>query len=177
MRRIICAVLGAAALFGASAAHAQFANKSIGVSLGYTKINADPTVDWALPLTLESSLYIESSFELVARFSFMLLTEKITSTQLVSIAPRLGVRYLFSEEQLRPYIGCDIAYLKIFRPEIPDGPKIAGDFVGLGPNGGVDYFVGDSVTIGGRAFFDLYIALNESPRTAYGLAAVVATYF
>lgn len=161
----------AAALF-ASAAQAQFANRSLGVSLGYTRLNTDQPFDWAVPLTLESSLYIENGFDLTGRFLVSVVTERVSQKQIVAIAPSLGVRYLFSEESLRPYAGVEMAYLYVFRA---DGGQSS--FLGIGPNAGVDYFVGDTVSLGARGFFNLYVMLNVPPMNAFGAQLVAATYF
>ncbi|MBS1153254.1 MAG: hypothetical protein H6Q89_4952, partial [Myxococcaceae bacterium] len=82
----------------------------------------------------------------------------------------LGVRYLFSEEDLRPYIGLEAAAFVL----------LAKTTVVLGGGGvlvGLDYFVADTVSIGARGFFDLFIELNVDPRPAVGGALSVAVYF
>ncbi len=173
MRRIarrMAKPLALLALLGSCVAQAQFANKSLGLSTGYLKLNADPTLDWGVPLTLESSLYIESSFELVGRFDLMVMTERLNGTQVVAIGPHLGVRYLLSEESVRPYLGLDLAFIHVWGRGLLE-------FAGPSPNAGLDYFVTDSVSVGGRGFFTFFIALNEPLRTAYGALFVVATYF
>ncbi|MFZ5470397.1 MAG: hypothetical protein ACOZIN_13250 [Myxococcota bacterium] len=164
-------LVAALALLFTPVAHAQFSNRSLGVSLGYMSMNADPLLEWGLPLALESSLYIENGFEASMRVPLMLLTEKLTRRQVIAAGGNLGVRHLFSEEQLRPYVAADLVFLHIFRD---NGTS---NFFGLGPNFGVDYFAGDTVSLGARGFFNLYIALNEPLRTALGAQAVVSTYF
>ena len=42
---------------------------------------------------------------------------------------------------------------------------------------GLDYFVADTVTIGARGFFDLFIELNVDPRPAVGGGIAAAAYF
>jgi outer membrane protein len=160
-----------AVVLAAGAAQAQFANKSLGVGLGYERFNTDQPFEWAIPLSLESSLYIENSFDLTARFGLMLVTSKVSGKQFVAIAPTLGARYLFSEEALRPYAGAELTFLHAFN-DIGET-----NYFGFGANGGVDYFVGDTVTLGGRAFVNLYLMLNVQPMTAFGAQLVGATYF
>ena len=60
--------------------------------------------------------------------------------------PSAGVKYLLMEESVRPYVGLDLSYLHLF-----GSPVAPVDFVGLGPNIGVDWFLSDSVSIGVRA--------------------------
>lgn len=171
MRSFVLLVFAVAGLWGASA-HAQFANRSLGVSLGYMSINADPTLDFAFPLTLESSLYIENGFETTLRVPLMILAEKISGRQLIAAGGNLGIRYLFSEEQLRPYLGADLVYLHIFRES-----SATTNLFGVGPHAGIDYFAGESVAIGARAFVSLFLALNTQVTSALGAQAVVSTYF
>ncbi|MBI3185186.1 MAG: hypothetical protein HYZ28_23870 [Myxococcales bacterium] len=171
MRRLLPIAL-AVALFSATEAQAQFANRSLGASLGYMRFNGDQPFDWAIPLGLESSLYVENHFDLTARVLLMLITERIEARQIVAAQTNLGVRYLFAEESLRPYAGAELAFLYIFRN---DGLQPA--FFGIGPNLGIDYFAGDTVSVGARGFVYLYLMLNQRVWNSYGAQAVVATYF
>jgi len=161
----------ALALFATTQASAQFSNKSLGLALGYMKMNADPSVDWAVPLSLEGSLYIESGFDLVIRVAPMLVTNKISGLQLFGCSFNLGVRYLFSEESLRPYVGIGLAGLYLDRVDQQAG------YAGVGAFAGLDYFVADSISIGARAFANIYLMLNTPMTEGFGAQGVVATYF
>lgn len=174
MRTFLCTAAACVALFGATTAQAQFANRSLGVSVGYFRISDsnDKGFDWAVPLSLEASLYIESGFDVVLRVPLMLVTERITGKQTFATGGQLGIRYLFSEESLRPYFGIDIAYLHVFREQ-----GLTMDYVGLGPHLGVDYFVSESVSIGARGYVDAFWMLNQNVWFAFGGQAVAATYF
>ncbi|HEX8437694.1 MAG TPA: hypothetical protein VF697_21480, partial [Archangium sp.] len=68
-------------------------------------------------------------------------------------------------------VGADLSYLHIFKPQ--------GDsnFVGVGPNAGVDFFVSDSISIGARAQYNAYLSLEEAVQTSLILSAGTAVYF
>ncbi len=170
MRRSTSFVIAAAALLCAPEARAQFANKSLGVFPGYMRMNADPTVDWALPLSFEGSLYVESGFDLVIRVAPMLVTEKLLQHQMFGASFALGVRYLLSEESLRPYVGANLAGLYFDRADNKG-------YGGVGAFAGLDYFVSDSVSLGARAFANFYLELNQPVTEGVGVQGGVATYF
>lgn len=172
MRRAFFALAAAVVSLAASPAQAQFANKSIGFSLGYMRLfNDQVPIDYGIPIGIEGSLYIENGFDVLAHFQAMVVNDRSTNTQLVGIAPTVGVRYLFSEESTRPYGGADVSFLHIF------GTTQYANFVGLGPNVGVDHFVSDSVTLGLRVQYNLYLGLNTPVEQSLGASALVATWF
>ncbi|HZH02323.1 MAG TPA: hypothetical protein VEY30_00985, partial [Myxococcaceae bacterium] len=109
----------------------------------------------------------------VAHFQFMILNDQLAGgrRQVVGVAPSVGLRYLFSEEGLRPYAGLDLSFLLTFR-EV--GIR---SYFGLGPNIGLDYFLSDTFSIGVRGQYNLYVALNTPLQTAIGAQLVLATYF
>lgn len=158
-------------LLWGGAAHAQFANRSIGLSLGYLDLNNAESVENGIPLGLNASLYIENGFDLTLNFQVMLLREKISERQVIGIAPATGIRYLFSEENVRPYLGADLSFLYIFGIATTQG------FVGLGPNAGIDIFLSDNVSIGAKGIFNVYVSLNAPVQTSLGATANIATYF
>ncbi len=168
----------------ASDAHAQFANRSLGGGVSFIKLFGGASragtatgVDFAVPLTLEGSLYIENGFDIYAHIPVMLVN--VTSGAdtpsgrglIFGTGGHLGVRYLFSEETLRPYVGVEIAGFVLLTKASPVV------FIGPGAMVGLDYFVSDTVTIGARGFFDLFIELNVDPRPAVGGGVAVAAYF
>lgn len=162
-----------AALLWAAPASAQFANRSLGLTVGYMDIDDADRLDNGVPIGLMGSLYIENGFEAVAHFDVMILKEQIASgnKQVVGIAPSIGVRYLFSEEQIRPYAGLDLSFLMTFRDA---GVKA---YFGLGPNLGIDFFVTSSVSLGVRAQYNLYLTLNAPVQNSIAGQVVAATYF
>lgn len=173
------AVVLFAVLLGGEA-KAQFQNRSVGLGFGAMKLAADvEPIVWGLPLTLESTLYIESGFDLYLRVPLMLLYQNYGVTAggggglVLATGGQFGVRYLFSEEGVRPYVGLHLAGIYIVR-DTAVGPSFMG---GPGVNAGLDYFVSDSISIGGRAYFDLFLTLNAPVRMNFGGGFNVATYF
>jgi outer membrane protein len=171
MRTLLCALGLAVALLGASPAHAQFANRSLGLSLGYMNFQQTAELEGGLFLGFDGSLYIENGFDLVSLTKLTFPKDPLTRKRVVGVAPSLGIRYLFLEESFRPYAGSDISYLFVFRENRTD------QYVGLGPNVGFDFFVGDSVSLGLRGQYNFYIALNEKTKTSLTLSAGAAAYF
>lgn len=170
-------VLGCVVSFDA---HAQFANRSLGGGVSFIKLfggGKGTGVDFAVPLTLEGSLYIESGFDIYAHIPVMLVNvttgaDTPSGRGLVfGSGGHLGVRYLFSEETLRPYVGIELAGFVLL---LKNAPVV---FIGPGATVGLDYFVSDTITIGARGFFDLFIELNVDPRPAVGGGIAAAAYF
>lgn len=159
----------------ASRASASFANNELGLGVsGFGVVAANDTyVNWGVPLTLEGGRYLESGFAMYLRVPFMLL--KQTNGDLVfGTGGHFGVRYLFLEEAIRPYVMLHLAGLYLFRPEAPNF------FTGPGAGLGVDFFVADSVSIGLRATADLYLTVNKTAVEAtvsLGGGASVNVYF
>lgn len=182
MRKMLGGWVAVLGLLVAGEAHAQFANRSLGGGLGFVKLlggsslGGSTGVDFAVPLTLEGTLYIENGFDIFAHIPIMLVN--VTSGAatpsgaglVFGTGGHLGVRYLFMEETLRPYAGLEIAGFVLIT-------KTTVVFVGPGVVVGVDYFVADTVSIGARGFFDLFIELNVPVRPAFGGGASVAVYF
>ncbi|MCP3141400.1 porin family protein [Pyxidicoccus xibeiensis] len=171
MRTLLYTLGFALALLGATPAQAQFANRSLGLSLGYMDFHRTSGLDEAFFLGIDASLYIESGFEIVSLSKIAIPKDTTADDErVVVLAPSIGVRYLFSEESIRPYVGTDISYLAVFKESI-------NNLVGIGPNVGVDFFVSDSVSLGLRGQYNFYLALNEDVQTSLSLSAGVAAYF
>jgi outer membrane protein len=170
MRTLLCSLGFALALLGAAPAHAQFANRSLGLSLGYMDFNKAKGLDDALFLGIDASLYIENGFEVVSLSKIAFPMDTVADKRVVALAPSIGLRYLFSEESIRPYLGTDVSYLIVFKNTVSN-------FVGIGPNVGIDFFVSDSVSLGLRGQYNFYIALNEKTQTSLTLSAGAAAYF
>ncbi len=159
------------ALLGAAPAHAQFDNRGLGLSLGYMSFNRTAGLDSGFFVGLDASLYIESGFELVSLTKVSFPLDPTTDKRVIGLAPSVGLRYLFLEESIRPYLGADISYLLVFKADTTP------QYVGLGPNLGVDFFVSDSVSLGVRGQYNFYIALNEETQSSLILSAGAAAYF
>jgi outer membrane protein len=171
MRSFLSALALVAALFVAAPAHAQFANHGLGLSAGYMNFNNTASLSSTAFLGFDASLYIEGGFEVVSLTKLSFPKDPITGLRVVGLAPSVGVRYLLLEETIRPYIGADLSYLHVFKDS---GES---NFVGLGPNAGVEFFVSDSVSLGVRAQFNAYFGLNASVQTSLTAAATTAVYF
>lgn len=171
MRSFCSALALLAALFLAAPAHAQFANRSLGLSAGYMNFNNTASLNSTVFLGFDASLYVESGFEVVSLTKLSFPYDPISEKRVVGLAPSLGIRYLFLEEGIRPYIGADLSYLHIFKDS---GEQ---NFFGVGPNAGVEFFVSDSISLGARAQFNAYLSLDESVQTSLILSAGTSVYF
>lgn len=171
MRSFLTALGLSVAFFVATPAHAQFANHSLGVSAGYMNFNNTASLNSTVFIGFDASLYIENGFEVVSLTKIAFPQDPISEHRVVGLAPSLGIRYLFLEEGIRPYIGADLSYLHVFKDQ---GEQ---NFVGLGPNAGIEFFVSDSVSLGARAQFNAYLSLTERVQTSLILSAGTAVYF
>lgn len=171
MRSFLFALGVAAALLVAAPAHAQFGNHSLGLSAGYMNFNGTASLNSSFFLGFDASLYVENGFEVVSLTKIAFPYDPISEKRVIGLAPSLGIRYLFMEESIRPYVGADLSYLHIFKDQ---GES---DFVGLGPNAGIDFFVSDSVSLGVRAQFNAYFSLEDPVQTSLILSAGTAVYF
>ena len=171
MRTLLCALGLFVALFSAAPAHAQFANRSLGLSLGYMVFKSTAGLEGGVFLGLDASLYIESGFDMVSLTKITFPKDPVSGKRVVGVAPSIGFRYLFLEETFRPYAGSDLSFLFVFREES------TGQYVGVGPNAGFDFFVADTVSLGLRAQYNFYIALNEETQNSLTVSAGAAAYF
>lgn len=152
-------------------AEAQFANRSLGLSAGYIDFQRSAGLEAGAFLGLEGSLYIENGFDLVSLSKISFPRDPVSGRRVVGLAPSIGIRYLILEETVRPYVGSDISYLLVFRPES------LYQYVGIGPNAGLDVFVTDSVSLGARAQYNIYVMLNEPTQRSLTLSLGAAAYF
>ncbi len=171
MRSFFYALGLSVAVFLAAPAHAQFANRSLGLSLGYMNFNNTASLNSTVFIGFDASLYIENRFEVVSLTKIAFPFDPISQRRVVGLAPSLGIRYLFLEESIRPYIGADLSYLHIFKEQ---GES---NFFGLGPNAGIEFFVSDSISLGARAQFNTYLSLTERVQTSFILSGGSAVYF
>lgn len=171
MRSFLLALGISVALFAAAPAHAQFANRSLGLSVGYMNFNNTASLNSTVFLGFDASLYIENGFEVVSLTKIGFPEDPISGQRVVGLAPSLGIRYLFLEESIRPYLGADLSYLHVFKPQ--------GDsnFFGVGPNAGIELFVSDSISLGARAQFNAYLSLTERVQTSLIVSAGSSVYF
>ncbi|HEX5748406.1 MAG TPA: outer membrane beta-barrel protein [Archangium sp.] len=171
MRSFLLALGLSVALFAAAPAHAQFANRSLGLSLGYMNFNNTASLNSTAFIGFDATLYIESGFEAVSLTKISFPEDPITGKRVVGLAPSLGIRYLFFEESIRPYVGADLSYLHVFKEQ---GES---NFFGVGPNVGIEFFVSDSISLGARGQFNAYLSLSERVQTSLILSASASVYF
>lgn len=171
MRAFTCAIAVMAGLLWGGVAHAQFQNHTLGLSLGYMKLDTGAGLGHGWPLGLEASTYIDSGWEAIAHLEVMILTQSPSDRQVIGLSPTLGIHYLFTQEDFRPYAGIGVTYLHIFADTGVE------NYFGLAPNIGFDWFTSDSISIGLRAQYNLYLALNEPVENAFTIAFQAKTYF
>jgi outer membrane protein len=173
LRSTLAAGASFCCLAWASSARAQFANHSIGFEAGYLFIDSGVQAGSGPDIGLEATLYLDSGFELYFRV-LVGLHENLAVTppqKAVGIFPALGVRYLFSEEQLRPYVGLSVAYMHFF------GDNLPGALFGVSPNAGLEYFFQANTALGLQAEYHRILALNEPGANAFALVAKIAWSF
>jgi outer membrane protein len=171
MRSFLHALGISVALFVAAPAQAQFANRGIGLSVGYMNFNGTDGLGGTGFLGFDASLYIENGFEVVSLTKLAFPFDPVSGKRVIGLAPSLGVRYLFMEDTVRPYVGADLSYLHVFKP------RASSSFIGLGPNAGVEFFVSDSISLGARAQFNVYLSLEEQVQTSLIASAGSSVYF
>lgn len=171
-------LLGAALLLAAPARATSFANNELGLGLGAsTVVPQGGGAPWLLAnLSLEWASYLDHGFVFLAQVQLSLETQQAGTEARFALGGQLGVRYLFLQEAVRPYVQLHLAGFNVFRDTSPT-------FYG-GPGGGVgvDLFVSDSVALGARATADCLITAEGSdshlvPRAGLGGALTVHVYF
>lgn len=170
MNKTVRKTMATLVFFWAAGAHAQFGNRALGISGGYLSI-AEPSIEWGVPVQLESSLYLEDGWESTFRVPLMVLSDRVLKRQVLGTGANVGLRYLLTEETVRLYVGAELTWLYIFRES---GQS---NYFGLAPNVGADVFVSDTVSIGARGTLNVYLALNSPVRLAPGGQLVLAVYF
>lgn len=180
---LVLAVLGASSSF----ASASYANRTLGLGVGGFGIVGDNRtgINYGVPITLEGSVYLDSGFEVYLRIPF------IFAYQPVGVLPNgdggtvfgtggwLGLRYLFLEDNIRPYAFLEVSGLYFFRPT-QDGSQSAYNsfFAGPGAGLGIEFFVAESVSLGAKGFVDMFITLNPtSVGFAIGGSGNFTVYF
>ncbi|MBM4380286.1 MAG: hypothetical protein FJ086_13475 [Deltaproteobacteria bacterium] len=170
MRSFVLLAAFAAAFLGAPEARAQFANRSLGVSAGYMRLNIN-NLDWGIPIGVDASVYIENHFDLVFHAYGMVLNDTAEQKQFVGVYGATGVRYLFNEEGVRPYAGVDLGYFQTFMR------ATNANLVGLTPNLGVEWMAGDTWSVGARGQYTVYYMLNQDVQSSLGLHVQLSTWF
>ncbi len=167
-------------------ASASFANRNLGLGVGGFGIVGNSTavgIDWGVPITLEGGFYIESGFEVFLRIPLLFAYQKYGVTAddgpgiVIASGGQFGLKYMFMEESIRPYVTLHVAGLYFIRDEKLNNGRLNNFFAGPGVSGGVDFFVGESISLGVRTYVDMYVTLNKPVSFALGGGACVTTYF
>ncbi|MBI5549721.1 MAG: hypothetical protein HY901_38025 [Deltaproteobacteria bacterium] len=161
--RLVRAVAAAGAFLcaalAAKPAQAQFANHSIGFEAGYVYV-ANPAaqnVGSGFDLGVNSTLYIESGFDLYFRILVGIHKQRLPEQNVVGILPAVGFRYLFSEDTVRPYLGLNLAYQAYITDEYSSRFALA-------PQAGIEFFVAENFSIGFQTEYHLVLSLNAPPE-------------
>jgi hypothetical protein len=110
---VLVALLAAIALAAPAPAEAQLSNYSIGLEAGYANHQGLPVLPH-VPVGLITTMFIESDFEAMVRFTMGFpAAERNNETQFY-IRPALGMRYNLLNEQLRPQLIGEIAFFQYF---------------------------------------------------------------
>jgi outer membrane protein len=191
MRKMTSTLVASAALLlmpvvlltptAAGAAGGSFANREIGLSVsGFGLLGENNTnLSWGLPISLEAGFYIDSGFTVYLHVPLMVLQQKGGYPITLGTGGQLGLKYLFLEESIRPYVFLQLDGLYLFRTEPANLPNF---YAGPGIGGGVDFFVAESVSLGLRANADLFIYLapggaSFAVTVSLGGGVNVTTYF
>ncbi|HEY8210107.1 MAG TPA: hypothetical protein VIG99_21625 [Myxococcaceae bacterium] len=166
-------VLALCAMLCGGAAHAQFANRSIGFSAGYIQLN-DNILNRGFPFGLMGTYYLEDGLELTLRVHGLIVTVAVANNvQAFAASGGFGVRYLFLQEQFRPYVGAEISYFQL----IGGGGGDLLNYVGASPAAGFDVMLGPQFSLGPRAQVNLYWMINRNLNTAWEVTVEAAAYF
>ena len=158
----------------AQTAQAQYANKSITIAGGYLGTDKGVGFNGAVPLYIGGSLYLEGGWELYTHFPIALVRENTTGSWFLGWGNHTGIRYLLSEDYLRPYVGAELAFLQILRDTGLGGTHTS---VGPGVIAGVEYFVSESISVGVRAQMNVFLSLPLEALFSYGGAATLGIWF
>jgi outer membrane protein len=173
LRSAVALACCAAALCLAAPARAQFANHSIGFEAGYLFIESGVQAGSGPDIGLEATLYLDAGFELYLRTLVGLHKDSAVdpSQTAVGIFPAMGVRYLFSEESLRPYLGVSVSYMHFF------GDGLPGSLFAVSPNAGIEYFFEANTALGLQAEYHRILALNDPGGNAFAVVARISWGF
>ncbi|HYV45668.1 MAG TPA: hypothetical protein VFA20_12450 [Myxococcaceae bacterium] len=155
-------ILALCAMLGGGAAHAQFANRSLGFSVGYIQLN-DNIINRGVPFGLMGTAYLEDGWEATIHVHALIVTLQLTGLQYFAVDGGLGLRYLFLQEQFRPYVGLDLSYFQL----LSDAAGGLLNYVGVSPALGFDVMLGSQISLGPRAQANVYWMLNRNLNVAW----------
>jgi hypothetical protein len=184
MQRVFLLMAFVGALFGAGGAQAQmFRNQGVQFNLGYLGLgtlwdqalggpawNMDDQVTLGAghTLALGYNLWFDNTVAIGGgKIRVSELTDQIEPVFSLSIST--GLRYVFLEERLRPFISGNIHYLQIIAVT-PNPPVPVNAFLGAAPfwvgargGGGVEYIFGDEMSVMAELSLVGFFGLNQAP--------------
>ena len=172
MRGLSPAIFVASAL-ASTHALAQYENRALALSVGYAALHLAPDTVHGIGAGLGWINYIDGGFEWTANADAMLLAEPNAAGNIVGVSGGPGLRYLFLQESIRPWVGLALSYLLLFESDQ------SSSHVGLGPSAGLDVFLTRQISLGLKGRVDFYVALRDpiDLRTSFGAALVGSSWF
>lgn len=164
--------LAGCVLFSATDAMAQFKNHTIGFEAGYMVIDRGLGAGSGPVLGIDSTLYIENGFDLFFRVAAGVHEDLLSKSNSVGFFPAMGVRYLFSEEHLQPFLGANLAFMHFFGAN-----NLPAALVSVSPNAGLNYYFTDTFMAGLQLEYHLILSLNQSPAHAFAPLVRIAWGF
>ena len=166
----------ACALLLAPVVHAQFDNRSLGLTIGGARLTQD-NLQWSIPFSLEFSQYLDDGFEATASFQAMYLRLNEGRLGVMGITPAVGFRYLFLQEQIRPWLGADVVYFHVFDDPTFGRLVLWPDLVGFGAKVGCEFFVAETISIGVKANANFFFVINQPVTIQVGASLTTNVYF
>ena len=157
------------AVLSAGLCRAEFSNHSLSAGPQVTWVEPARSVMWGL--TLEGSKYLENGFEVFGRVPLLIaeppggLGQRVFST-----GGSLGVRYLFIEGTVQPWVGLQASSVVLITEPVSW-------FLGPGATLGLDWVLNDSWAIGARGSYDVFIDLNGPWRHQLGGSLTASVLF
>ena len=156
-------------------AQAQYAPQTLGLGPHVTFVPGSQAVMWGV--AIEFSRYLESGFEFFSRVPLLIAQTPVGadtidgSGRVFATGASLGVRYLFVEGSLRPWVGLQVGGVVLITQPAPRW------FLGTGATLGLDWVLTESWSVGARAIYDVFIDLNRPWRHQLGGSLIVSVLF
>jgi outer membrane protein len=174
MRGLTPAVLVASAL-ASTHALAQYENHALSLSVGYVALHQGVVIVPGIAGGVGWTDYIDGGFEWTANADAMLLPEPDMTGNIFGVSGGPGLRYLFLQESIRPWVGVALGYLLLFRSDQ------SWSHLGLGPSLGLDVFLTRQISLGLKVRLDFYGVLRDrdpiSLQISSGGALVASAWF
>ena len=174
MRGLTRAVLVVSGL-ASTPALAQYENRALSLSVGYVALHQGVVPVPGIAVGLGWTHYIDGGFEWTANADAMLLPEPDMTGNIFGVSGGPGLRYLFLQESIRPWVGVALSYLLLFHSDQ------SWNHLGLGPSMGLDFFLTRQISLGVKGRLDFYAVLRDREpialRISSGGALVGSAWF